>query len=99
MTLWKHVERKIAEIIGGKRVPITGRTRGSTPDIEHEFLSIEVKHRKKIPNWIHDAFEQALASMEEGDIPIVVLHEKYMKYEDSFVIIRLKDFMEIINNE
>ena len=30
---------------------------------------------------------------------MVVLHEKLMKYEDSYVILRLKDFKEIDNEQ
>lgn len=40
---WKACERRVAEVLGGVRVPITGRQRGATPDVEHAALSIEVK--------------------------------------------------------
>ena len=43
---WKACERKVAALLGGKRVPVSGRARGHSPDIEHERLSIEVKSRK-----------------------------------------------------
>ena len=57
--LWKAVERRIAKYLGGERVPITGRQRGSAPDIKHEWLSIEVKQRDSLPAWVHDAMDQA----------------------------------------
>lgn len=47
---WKRVERAIAAAVGGERVPVTGRQRGSAPDVSHASLAIEVKHRKKLPN-------------------------------------------------
>jgi hypothetical protein len=31
----------------------------------------------------------------EHRVPIVGLHEKQMKYEDSYVILKIKDFKEI----
>lgn len=31
---WKNVEMNIARYLGGARVPVTGRTRGSAPDID-----------------------------------------------------------------
>ncbi len=34
---WKRIERSIAGIIGGERVPITGRARGDTPDVRHDL--------------------------------------------------------------
>jgi hypothetical protein len=32
---WKQAERRIADLLGGQRIPVTGRQRGDTPDIEH----------------------------------------------------------------
>lgn len=91
---WKNTERKVADLLGGKRVPVTGRNRGDAPDIMHEILSPEVKDRKKLPGWIHDAMDQAEQSNEGHKIPIVVLHERGMKHEDDFVLMRIKDFVE-----
>lgn len=94
MATWKAVERKVAAILGGERVPITGRARGSAPDIAHDTLSIEVKHRKSLPGWLHDAMDQALKSMKKGQRPVVILHEKGQKYEDCYCIVRLSDFIK-----
>ncbi|GIV61536.1 MAG: hypothetical protein KatS3mg044_0402 [Rhodothermaceae bacterium] len=52
---WKAVERKVAERLGGRRVPVTGRSRGDAPDVAHAWLSIEIKHRARLPAWIEDA--------------------------------------------
>jgi hypothetical protein len=46
---WKTCERRVAEVLGGKRVPVSGRVRGYCPDVEHPTLSIECKNRKKLP--------------------------------------------------
>lgn len=94
MSTWKTVERKIAALLGGERVPVTGRQRGSAPDIKHDWLSPEVKHRKELPFWLHDAMAQAEASKDGEQLPIVVLHEKQMEYGQSFVVIRLRDFVD-----
>lgn len=94
MTTWKAVERKIAAMLGGRRVPITGRVRGDAPDIAHDWLSPEVKHRKKLPEWLHDAISQAVASKRGEQLPIVVLHERGMRYRDSFVVMKLGDFVD-----
>lgn len=93
---WKQAERTIAKLLGGTRVPVTGRGRGSAPDIEHKLLSLEVKHWQTLPNWLHDAMEQAEASMKGHQIPTVVLHETGMKYEDSYVVMRLSDVIELV---
>lgn len=94
MTTWKHVERQIARILGGERVPVTGRQRGSAPDIEHQWLSLEVKHRKALPAWMIDAMNQADASNNGEQLSAVVFHAKQMKYDDSIVMVRLSDFVE-----
>ena len=89
---WKQAERRVAELLGGKRVPVSGRTRGDCPDVEHPTLSIECKSRKKLPAWIEDAMKQAEASAKNGQMPIAVLHQDGRKYRDSFIVCRLSDF-------
>ena len=95
---WKAVERSVAEKLGGERVPVTGRQRGSAPDVSHGTLSIEVKDRKALPKWISEAMEQAIASQRGDQIPIVVLHEKGMRANDNLVMIRLGDWVDLFGN-
>lgn len=91
---WKAVERGIAAILGGERVPVTGRQRGSAPDISHRIFAIEVKNRKALPDWMHDAMAQAEASKRGEQLPIAIFHEVGQEYGKSFVMIRLQDFQE-----
>lgn len=98
MTLWKAVELKLAKLLGGQRVPITGRIRGSSPDIEHPFLSIEVKERQTLPDWLHDAMEQAEASIRGNKYPVVILHQKGFKHDNDFVVMKLSDFRTRVLN-
>lgn len=93
---WKKAERKIAELLGGVRVPVTGRGRGDMPDVLHGILSIEVKHRDGLPEWILDAMRQAEASRRGDQIPVAILHQKGMAYEDSLTIIRLSSIIELL---
>jgi hypothetical protein len=88
---WKRAERRIAELLGGRRVPVSGRMRGTAPDVEHEFLSIEVKTRKSFPDWLEDAMQQAEASAKDGQVAVVVLHQRGQRYRDGLVVMRLKD--------
>ena len=69
---WKAVEREIAAIVGGTRNPVSGRQRGDKADIEHDWLSLEVKHRKSLPDWLHDAIDQAVQSMKGHQLPAVI---------------------------
>lgn len=94
MATWKRVERDIARILGGERVPVTGRVRGSAPDVAHVELSIEVKHRERFPDWLMDAMDQALAARRQGQLPVVFLHEKGRQVLDSLVVLRLRDCID-----
>lgn len=92
--LWKAVERRIAAILGGRRVPVSGRARGDVPDISHDWLSIEVKQRQEIPGWIREALAQATASAR-GDrlkLPIAVIHETCQRHDSDLVIMTLGQF-------
>ena len=92
---WKVCERRVANYVGGERVPITGRIRGSAPDISHPWLSIEVKYRKKLPDWIKDAFCQARASKTgKNDLPVVILCEKGEETGKAWVLTELSEFKE-----
>lgn len=92
---WKNIERKVAALLGGERVPVTGRQRGSAPDVQHELFSVEVKHREQLPEWLFDAMRQAEASQRGGQVPVVILHQKGMPVNMSFTIFRLSDIIEL----
>ena len=85
---WKNVERGVAKLFGGTR---TGSNGESRRDVEHPVFSIEVKHRKSFPDWLHSAYGQADREKEHR-IPIVVLHERYTKFEDAYVVIKAEHF-------
>ena len=89
MTTWKHCERMVAKLLGGERTGCNGESRR---DVEHPRWSVEVKHRKSLPEWLHSAMRQAELEAEHR-VPIVVLHEKGLTYEKSYVIIRMDDFI------
>ncbi|GIV58379.1 MAG: hypothetical protein KatS3mg042_1292 [Rhodothermaceae bacterium] len=89
---WKAVERKVAERLGGRRVPVTGRSRGDAPDVAHAWLSIEIKHRARLPAWIEDAMLQAEAAAREDQLPVAVLHERGRRHDEDLVVLRLRDF-------
>ena len=88
---WKRFERRVAAIVDGERVPVSGRQRGYAPDIEHNWLSIECKYRKSLPEWIKDAMRQAEASARPRQMPCVILGEKGQKADDALIIFRLSD--------
>jgi len=95
---WKQAERQVARIVGGRRVPVSGRTRGDAPDIDHPRLAIEVKHRRKVPEWILDAMNQAEQSAILDQIPVVVLHESGQRYKQSLCVLRLEQLLRLLEN-
>lgn len=93
MTLWKATERALAKRMGGTRVPITGRQRGSAPDIQHDAFAIEVKTRKALPSWLRTALAQAKACQRSPlQLPIVLLHEKGQRRDRTVVLMTLDEF-------
>ncbi len=96
---WKRTERAVASLLGTRRVPVTGRSRGDVPDVEHRWLSIEVKHRKKLPEWIKDAVRQAEAAADEEQLPVVVLHEERSRHTGDLVVLKMRDFLEWFGTE
>ena len=91
MKTWKRAEKRVAEILGGQRVGNTGK---ATEDVRTRWLRVEVKTRKGFPLWIKRALAQVLRTTGPSQLGIVVLHEKGQRYDDSLVVLRLKDFQE-----
>ena len=97
---WKATERHVAGLIGGKRVPVSGRGRGDSPDIAHPWLSIEVKHRRALPQWLDEALDQAAAASGGGErLPVAILHEAGERHGRDVVLVRLADFRAWFGSE
>lgn len=96
---WKRTERRIAAELGGQRVPVTGRSRGDAPDIEHDRFSIEVKERQELPGWLRDAMAQAVAAATGDRIPVTILHERGQRYRDCYALIRLSDLVALTERD
>jgi hypothetical protein len=96
---WKATERRVAEILGGERVPVNGRIRGSAPDIAHDSLSLEVKSRKSAPAWLTEAMEQAEASSRDGRFPVSVIHVQGKPYADALCVMRLEDLASYMKRD
>jgi hypothetical protein len=92
---WKETEREVARRLGGQRVPVSGRGRGDQPDVQHDVYSIEVKHRKTLPGWLHRAMAQAIAAQRGSQIPLVILHQTGRPHSENFVAIRLGDWCDL----
>jgi len=93
------VEREIARRLGGRRIPITGRQRGDVPDVEHDWLAVEIKHRKALPDYWHDAYAQAQAANDGSRLSVVIWHEKGRPHRDDYIMMRLGDFEKYFGDD
>jgi len=89
MKAWKRLEKKVAADIGGRR---TSRPYADLPDVEGDWLVVECKHRKTLPQWLKDALAQAKRHAGPSQLPIVVLHERYKR--DGMVLVSYQDFLD-----
>lgn len=94
---WKNTERAVASALGGKRHSRGSDFGASAPDIDFDkesWLCVECKHRKKISKFLVDAIKQAKMYAKESQLPIAVIHEKNMRFDNSLVVMTLKDFKD-----
>jgi hypothetical protein len=94
--IWKRTERAVAALLGGARVPVSGRGRGDVPDIAHPVLAIEVKHRRDVPEWLLDALRQAEAAARDGRVPVAIIHRHGGRHADDLAVLRLADLAALV---
>jgi hypothetical protein len=85
----KAAERKVAAMLGGRRMGLFGKE-----DVEVDHFSVEVKSRVSFvaKSWIKQA--ETNNPDPEGKIPIVVVHTKNCDHSGDLVIMRIADFLE-----
>jgi hypothetical protein len=99
--LWKQAERRIAGLLGARRVPVTGRHKSTLVEGETDcdlireespqFL-VEVKNRKGMPKYLQEWLAQS-----KGTLPrILVWHRTESRYESSLVLLTLEDFRSLL---
>ena len=92
-TAWKATERTVAKRLGGERTSKLGLG-SEQPDVENDWLSVEVKHRKALPGWLKNAMQQAIDNATTGLLPVAILHEHGQRHDDNLVMLRQADFEE-----
>jgi hypothetical protein len=98
---WKKWERWWGTLLGGVRVPVTGRQRGAAPDVAHPEFAIEVKYGNVMSSRLSLAVEQAVAARDyalehEGieKIPLVwITNRTKVQKIDNYVLMRAEDFV------
>ena len=93
---WKAFERRVALILGGTRRPVMGHEKGGT-DIDHEYLAIQCKQRGgKYPAYLGEWMAGLGAG---GKTPLIVWGLKHQDTDKAMVVMRLRDFAELIRRE
>lgn len=86
---FKGVERRLARRLNGDR---TGHTGGA--DVQTDWLSVEVKSRKQLPQWLRGAVAQAKRNAGVSQLAVAILHEVGRNHDGDLVVMTLRDFEE-----
>lgn len=91
MKNWKRGEKKITEWysdLGPEATRTSRYFRGeAVEDVEWGKFSIEIKTRKKIPQYIHDWMAQAEANARDK-IGVVHWHQDHQRLDNDLIIMR-----------
>lgn len=92
---WKQFERKIATRLGTTRIPVTGVDRHGA-DLEQPMFCYQAKLRKIVPAFIYEWLGGICASAAtKGKIGVLVLSRPRRPLNDSLVIVRFSDWVEL----
>jgi hypothetical protein len=89
----KATERALAKKLGGRRIGILGR---ADIELEHPLFSFSIESKSRARFVAEKWFMQAIRNCEKGKIPAVVVHVSGKRYENDYVILRLKDFEDLL---
>jgi len=92
---WKLYERRIMSLLGGRRIPVTGRSGpgGDPGDGELAGYYIEIRDRAR-PRPLRWFREVAAGAAEEGSVPLLIFKGPSPRLSP-LVILRLRD-LEVI---
>lgn len=86
----KMTERSLAKKLNMERVGILGKE-----DLRGGIYVVEVKHRKK---FVGNSFlEQAEIACFSPKIPIAIVHLHGQQHENDIVLIRIRDYVKVVN--
>ena len=93
---WKKFERRLAQRVGGRRIPVTGIERGSADVIVDNAFSSQCKLRRGMPSYLRDWLRGIVAAGERANaVGVVVWKAPREKDDDAIVVLRLKDWQKL----
>lgn len=92
---WKAYERRLAEDLGGKRIPVTGIDRHGA-DVVTRMFHVQAKLRKSLPQWLFDWLGGICGTAgDAGKVGVLILRKPRMEDVDALVVLRYKDFVDL----
>lgn len=92
---WKNAERRVAEDLGGKRIPVTGIDRCGA-DVENSLFCVQVKLRKCLPVWLWGWLSGIRGdATPKGKVGILVLKKPRQRDSDGLVVMSYSDFVDL----
>lgn len=92
---WKAQERRIADDLNGKRIPVTGIDRDGA-DVVTPLLLVQSKLRKSLPAWLWAWLNPIAAEAnQQGRVGILVLRTPRMRNADALVVLKYSDFVSL----
>ena len=91
---WKSFERRLANRLGGRRIPCTGEKDGI--DVDAGPFVYQAKLRRGVPSymrsWLRGIVE---AGARKGSIGVLIWKAPNARDDDSLVLLRLKDWEDL----
>ncbi len=92
---WKASERRVAEDLGGRRIPVTGIDRDGA-DVVTPMFHIQVKLRKVLPEWLWGWLSGVrMDAKPHGKVGILILKKPRQKDTDGLVVMSYGDFVDL----
>ncbi len=93
---WKQYERDAFAVIGGKRIPVSGRREadpdGTVADFPEFYVEVRRREQARPLRWFTETAAKAAASKQ---IPVLVFKGP-LPHLSPLVILRWKDFAEVV---
>lgn len=91
---WKAFERRCSRDLGVERIPVTGERNGA--DAATEKVCLQFKLRKALPKWLWEWLAGIVGTAtKDGKIGALVVKIPRMLDDESIVMLRWKDFVEL----
>ncbi len=94
---WKAVERRVAQVLGGRRNPTSGAAEflPTHGDVQLDGFYVEVKHRGQIPFYSDFKKSQAHAA-KEGKPLLFILHKK--QATEFLCFMTLREYADLVRD-